>query len=102
MPELNEGMTNNGRYGWGYIYIPNACLDKKCPVHIYYHGCGMSAVLTGSMPIKNYGFLEIAAANDIIFVSPQASVDYEHNLFACHSHDSFLINDEKVYTNNGV
>ena len=33
-------------FKYGYIYIPDKCLNADCPVHIAFHGCAGSAIVT--------------------------------------------------------
>lgn len=69
-PEAQE--TGFSAYG-GYYYVPHACQDKSCKVNVFLHGCLMSAENDGDYFVRNWGFLEHAAANDIIMVFPQTN-----------------------------
>lgn len=53
----------------GYIYTPNACLDKECYVHFAFHGCGGTPEEVAKDD-DYYGLSLIAATNDIIMVYP--------------------------------
>lgn len=67
----------------GYVYYPKNCLaqDKSCKVHIFLHGCLMSHENYLDHFVKNMGFLETAAANDIIVVFPQTSTKKSRKIF---------------------
>lgn len=59
---------------YGYIYIPNACLDvdngPDCHSLIFLHGCLQGAGYFGDAEAKRTGLLEYAATNNIIVVFP--------------------------------
>lgn len=89
---------------YGYVYYPTACTDgtKKCKLHVYMHGCGFSAKVTGQDLVRFGGFLEYAASNDIIVVFPQAVYNYFTNMFMCFSFDGSMNLDPDFYNKNGV
>lgn len=61
----------------GYVYIPNACRTKgsDCKVHVAIHGCHQGRETLDSQFVENTGYLEWAAANDIVVVFPQAKAN---------------------------
>jgi hypothetical protein len=58
----------------GFVYIPTGCQDriKKCKFHIAFHGCQQSKSNVGDVYATKAGYLEVAEANDIIVLFPQA------------------------------
>lgn len=64
----------SGLAEYGYIYYPNQCYDgtKSCKVHMHLHGCGatVDGLFFGYQSLSDGGWLEYAAANDIIFIMP--------------------------------
>lgn len=83
---FENGFGYHGFDEYGYVYYPTACTDgtKKCKVHIFMHGCGGFAARTAGQDLVRFaGFLEHAAANDVIVVFPQAMYNYFTNMFMC-------------------
>ena len=58
----------------GYIYVPTECHDptRLCKLHIAFHGCLQSSQEIGDVYVVNAGYLEVAEANEIIVLFPQA------------------------------
>lgn len=57
----------------GWVYYPNNCVDgttKDCKVHLCFHGTGMGYGLIVDSYIRKSGWLEYAAANDLILIFP--------------------------------
>ena len=57
----------------GYVYIPNKCSTgetKQCRVHVAIHGCHQGRETLDDYFVKNTGYLEWAAVNDIIILFP--------------------------------
>lgn len=55
----------------GYIYTPDGCKNKECPLHVAFHGCAQTIGDIGLDYIKGTGFLGLAESNDIIILFPQ-------------------------------
>jgi hypothetical protein len=57
----------------GVAYVPKACRELNCSVHMALHGCeqGLSRGV-GERFFRNVGFNEWAESNDIIVIYPQA------------------------------
>lgn len=65
----NAGLNNNG-----YIYTPHNCKQggpKQCKLHVSFHGCSQNIDYVGLDYVTKTGYLEWAAANDVIVLSPQ-------------------------------
>lgn len=65
----------------GYLYIPKACQENvECFLHFYFHGCSAGRQFVGAEHITNSGYLEVAEANGIIMVFPQAQSSLENDI----------------------
>jgi hypothetical protein len=57
------------------IYVPDACkadsATENCRLHFAYHGCDQTMADIGDSYIKDTGYLEWAAENNIVVVFPQ-------------------------------
>ena len=98
----------------GMIYVPNTCKDKQCRLHVSLHGCqqgmnfnhGYWLALLGSkygdQYIKNTGYLQWAADNEIIVLMPQVvnTSGTEYNPLGCWEFFAFSP-DSKWDTNEG-
>lgn len=58
----------------GWIYIPTGCSEGKvCRLHVAFHGCQMGPLSDGSSIFAQHaGYNEVAEANDIVILYPQA------------------------------
>ena len=50
----------------GMIYVPDSCKNKKCDLHIAFHGCDQTVPDIGLDYVYGTGFLGLAEANDFI------------------------------------
>ena len=75
----------------GMIYTPTICATKKCRVHVSLHGClaGMNNTTLipspyhfGDMYVLYSSYLQYAASNDIIILSPQV-INTDYNINCC-------------------
>ncbi|CAL8073274.1 unnamed protein product [Orchesella dallaii] len=59
----------------GFIYVPTGCQDRsrQCQLHIAFHGCQQSKTNLDDIYATKTGFLEVAEANNIIVLFPQAA-----------------------------
>ena len=70
--DYNPGITSS--FGkTGYIYVPDGCQSKDCPLHVAFHGCAQTIGDIGLDYVKNTGYLGLAEANNIIILFPQVS-----------------------------
>lgn len=62
----------------GLVYVPTGCQNgEECRVHIHMHGCGIGLEFWDTYYARNIGYNEIAEANNIIILYPQAkTADY--------------------------
>lgn len=57
----------------GYVYVPSKCLSGgACTLHIAFHGCSQTLADVGMDFVKQLGLNEIAEANNIVVLYPQA------------------------------
>lgn len=58
----------------GFIYVPTACRNgATCALHFSFHGCNQNYDTTQGAFVQHAGFNELAEANNIIVVYPQAT-----------------------------
>ncbi|CAG7828582.1 unnamed protein product, partial [Allacma fusca] len=61
---------------YAYIYVPPQCRadSSRCTLHVAFHGCFSKSVF-GGVPafITCSGYLDVAAANNIIILFPQTT-----------------------------
>jgi len=55
----------------GYVYVPAACGQQPCRVHIALHGCLQTADMIGDRFITQAGYNEWAETNNLIVLYPQ-------------------------------
>lgn len=58
-------------FNHGFMYIPDACKESDCKLHVFFHGCEQTAGTLGASVMQRTGLLEHAAANNIVTVFPQ-------------------------------
>jgi hypothetical protein len=60
----------------GYVYVPDACEDQVCRVHVVFHGCRQSAETIGERFVREAGYNRWADTNRLIVLYPQATARY--------------------------
>ena len=55
-----------------YVFIPTACREGGCAVHIAFHGCRQGASSIGSRFYRDVGYNGFAEANRLVVLYPQA------------------------------
>ncbi|XP_035716524.1 uncharacterized protein LOC110860759 [Folsomia candida] len=83
--DQTEFFENVGRHDMdtvGYLYVPKVCKHNEIPclLHFYFHGCSTGREFVGPGHVVRSGFLEVAEANGIIVVFPQAISSRENNI----------------------
>jgi poly(3-hydroxybutyrate) depolymerase len=68
--EFIEGMRSS-MDATGYAYIPQACRNSSCAVHIAFHGCLQGASVVGPAFYGRTGYNEFADRNALIVLYPQ-------------------------------
>ena len=78
--EAYSSMNNTG-----YAYIPKACDSESCRVHVVFHGCLQTTQEIGNRFYTSTGYNQVADANKIIVLYPQAepSAVYPYNPKGC-------------------
>jgi poly(3-hydroxybutyrate) depolymerase len=71
----------------GWLFVPRSCASggtARCRLHVVFHGCKQGASLIGKEFILGSGYLEAAAANDIVLLFPQVEASYVPlNAYGC-------------------
>ena len=68
--KYKHGMTHSLADS-GMIYVPKACENKECELHIAFHGCAQTINDIGLDYVYGTGFLGLAEANDLVILFPQ-------------------------------
>lgn len=69
-PYISTGFAMQDK---GYVYVPTACrLGESCRLFVEFHGCKQTLNDIGTDYVKHLGLNEIAEANNIIILYPQA------------------------------
>jgi hypothetical protein len=55
-----------------FLYVPDACLNQSCRFHVDFHGCFESNVIWNDTFVRQVGYMEHAAANNIIMLFPSS------------------------------
>lgn len=67
------GGGSNGLAASGVVYVPNACGEATCSVHIAFHGCAQNRETVGDAFIKQTGFAGWADTNKLVILFPQVA-----------------------------
>ncbi len=69
-----EGRRDTGLADVGYVFVPEECElpGARCRLHVALHGCQQAAAQIGETFVRHAGYNELAAANRIIVLYPQA------------------------------
>jgi poly(3-hydroxybutyrate) depolymerase len=75
---FDAGNRSGGLSGVGYIYVPTACREASCRLHVAFHGCRQNADAQGPERVhddfvRDAGYNGWAAANRIVVLYPQAT-----------------------------
>ena len=60
----------------GYAFVPVACRDGGCRIHVAFHGCRQSAGEIGRRFVEGAGYNNWAAGNQIVVLYPQTTTRY--------------------------
>jgi len=103
----NYDEAYNGLLEYGYVYYPTSCIKTKenkakpCKVHFWFHGCTQTSELIGDLVVRELGWLQWAANNDMIVVMPQVKWG-DNNVDACWSTEEYIISDPNAWNKDGV
>ena len=66
------GSDSFAEHGW--VFVPHQCRAgsrRSCRLHVVFHGCRQGRSFVGDAFVRGAGYLETAAANDIVLLFPQ-------------------------------
>ena len=92
----------------GYLYVPKNCQNgKSCGLHVAFHGCQQTIADIGDSYVRHTEINDMAEANDIIVLYPQAQKSYYNpsNPQGCWDwwgYSDGLISTGNYVTKNGV
>jgi poly(3-hydroxybutyrate) depolymerase len=55
----------------GYVYVPQACENESCRIHVAFHGCYQNHTKLGNRFASGAGYNEVADTNNFIVLYPQ-------------------------------
>ena len=64
----------------GWLFVPAQCragAAKKCRLHVVFHGCRQGSSFVGDAFVRQSGYLEAAAGNDVVLLFPQLVASYQ-------------------------
>jgi poly(3-hydroxybutyrate) depolymerase len=64
----------------GWLFVPAQCKAhgaKPCRLHVVFHGCRQGSSFVGDTFVRQSGYLEAAAGNDIVLLFPQVASSYQ-------------------------
>ena len=84
------GLSNKG-----FVYVPNACMEIECKVHVLFHGCFGSFEINGFTFMTEIGVNDYAESNEFIVIYPQITA-HSNNPEGCwdfwgYTGDDFMI-----------
>jgi hypothetical protein len=62
-----------GLHRVGYVYVPHACRQAPCRLHVAFHGCRQSVESVQDDFIRDAGYNRWAASNRIVILYPQVT-----------------------------
>lgn len=68
-PAVTHGLAERG-----FVYVPRACTEGGCRLHVAFHGCRQNEALIGDAFVRHAGYNGWAEANDIVVLYPQTAV----------------------------
>ncbi len=80
----------------GYLFVPTACRDGKCRLHVVFHGCDQSERQIGDRYARSTGYNEMASANRIIVLYPQARPS-PRNPMGCWDFWGYISADDTIH-----
>jgi hypothetical protein len=89
-----------GMASQGYIYVPTACQNGDCKLHVNFHGCEQNYFDIGTQYVVNTGLNEWAEANSIVILYPQTINDSGRNRAGCW--DFWGYTGDRYYTHEGL
>jgi poly(3-hydroxybutyrate) depolymerase len=65
--------VDSGLADEAYLYVPTACRQSPCRVHVAFHGCRQSAVQIGRRFVDGAGYNRWADSNRLLVLYPQTA-----------------------------
>ncbi|CAI2370974.1 unnamed protein product [Moneuplotes crassus] len=98
IPQSTDGTVMGGE---AFAYIPTACQsdDADCSLHVVFHGCLQTIKDIQMQYVESTGYNEVAEANDMVILYPQAVSKSSGNPYGCWDWWGFINND--YATNQG-
>lgn len=78
-PEL----TGSGLAETGLVYTPEQCTNRRCDVHIAFHGCSQGSEFIGERFAREAGYNRWADALDLVIIYPQVAANPLLNPLGC-------------------
>ncbi len=69
--EFTSGSGDAGLAPTGYVYVPQACHQGECRIHVVFHGCQQQAEKVGETFVRETGYNDWAETNRLIILYPQ-------------------------------
>jgi hypothetical protein len=57
----------------GFVWVPEACAQSRCRVHVAFHGCRQNAEAVGEAFVRGAGYNRWASANRVLVLYPQTT-----------------------------
>jgi Esterase PHB depolymerase len=57
----------------GYLYVPHACREEQCRLHVAFHGCRQDMETIHDDFVRDAGYNRWAATNNIVVLYPQTA-----------------------------
>jgi hypothetical protein len=70
------GARDIGMADEGYVYVPKACRNERCRVHVAFHGCRQTTDDIGERFVREAGYNRWAEAHRLVVLYPQAIKRY--------------------------
>jgi len=62
----------------GYLYVPHACQEARCRLHVAFHGCRQDTASIHDDFVRDAGYNRSAATNNIVVLYPQATTSSDN------------------------
>jgi poly(3-hydroxybutyrate) depolymerase len=75
-----DAASSAGLAAKGLLFVPQDCRRgdaARCRLHVVFHGCKQGASLIGREFVLGSGYLEAAAANQVVLLFPQIEASYQ-------------------------
>jgi hypothetical protein len=80
---FTKELTGHGLSKTAVVYVPPACKDGGCRVHVAFHGCQQNRNAVAAAFVRDAGYARWADANKIIVLFPEVSESALTNPLGC-------------------